>query len=102
MKSERPLQVSGYGVDGFGRDGLPRLASHDQSYVKFGGMADTVIHPNTSREVLILTGDYDCSASPAVDLSVPYELTAEGVELMRGELLIRSDEIREILGVPGT
>jgi len=95
VKSERPLQVSAYGVDGFGHDGLPRLASHDPSYVKFGGMADTVIHPNTSREVLTLVGDYECSASPAIDLRVPYELTAEGVELMRGALLMRSDEIIE-------
>jgi hypothetical protein len=65
-------------------------------------MADTVIHPNTSREVLVLTGDYDCSASPAIDFCVPYELTAEGIELMRGELVIRGDEIRERLGIPGT
>jgi len=98
VKSERPLQVSGHGVDGWGRDGLLRLARHDPSYVKFGGMADTVIHPNTSREVLTLVGDYDCSASPAIDLSVPYELTAEGVELLRGELLIRGDEIIEAVG----
>jgi len=95
VKSERPLQVSQYGVDGMGRDGLLRLASHDRSYVKFGGMANTVIHANTSREVLTLVGDYDCSASPAMDLSVSYELTAEGVDLVRGELLIRGDEIHE-------
>lgn len=97
VKAEPPFKVSQYGVDGFGRDGLLRLASHDPSYVKFGGMADTVIHPNTSLEVLTLVGDYDCSASPGIDLSVPYELTAEGVELMREELLIRSDEIIEAL-----
>jgi len=101
VKAVQPLKVSRFGVDGNCREGLPRLASRDPSYVKYGGMADTVIHPNTSREVLMLTGDYDCSASPAINLSVLYELTAEGVELMRGELLIQSDEIMEIQGIPG-
>ena len=102
VKAEPPFEVSELGVDGFGHAGLPRLASRDRSYAKYGGMADTVIHPNTSREVLTLVGDYDCSASVGIDLSVPYELTAEGAELMRGELLIRSDEIIDILGIPGT
>jgi hypothetical protein len=93
VRVDAPFSVNKYGVDGNGHEGLPRLVSRESAFARYGDMADTVIHPGTSREVLALGGDWNPSASPAIDACFSYELAAEGMPLTRGDMVIRADAI---------
>lgn len=90
-----PYSISQFGIDGNGSEGLPRFPSAEPEWVSFGGMADIVIHPGTSRPVFGIKDKWSPEA-PA-DLEIEFELAAVGVPLQIGTYTFRSCEIVERL-----
>jgi hypothetical protein len=97
VKVNPPFGVSEWGVDGNGREGLPRLVTREPGFVRYGGSGNDVVHPGTYREVLTVGGDWRPEA--ALDVRFTYELTAEGIPLTAGEVVIPAAEIES--GVTG-
>jgi len=93
-----PFHVSKNGVDGNGNEGLPRLVSRDRSRVRYGGNADVVIHPNTSRDIFGIAGDFDLSKSESTEVHLSYEMTAEGISLIQRDLSIPRHKIMKAIG----
>jgi len=60
------------------------LVSRGDSFVRYGGMGDVLIHPGTVRDVLAVKGSFDDEQPDLPDLEVTYELTAEEVQLECG------------------
>lgn len=88
---DSPFAVNRYGVDGNGREGLPRLVARDADFARFGGTGNDVVHPGTYREVLTVGGNWRPEA--ALDVRFTYELTADGIPMTTGEIVIPADEI---------
>lgn len=91
VRVDPPFSVNRWGVDGNGKEGLPRLVTRDPAVARYGGTGDDVVHPGTYREVLTVGGDWRPEA--ALDVRFTYELTADGIPLATGEVVIPAAEI---------
>lgn len=91
VRVDPPFSVNRYGVDGNGREGLPRLVSRDSGVTRYGGTGADVVHPGTCHEVLVVGGDWRPEA--ALDVRFAYDLTAEGTPLASGEVVVPAVEI---------
>lgn len=86
---EQIYQIYQYGLDGNGKEGLPRLTTaRDSQWRSWGGAGDTVIHPSTNLDVLALEGTFDPAQPGFTDLSVEYKIAAEDMVLNEGTLHI--------------
>ena len=91
---KKPHSVDYYGIDGNKTEGLSRLSLRGAANVQYGGMADTVIHPRTQREICAISGEVDESESQAAsDISLEYELASEDFPLAQDTLVVPGSEI---------
>ncbi|MBC8492881.1 MAG: ATP-binding protein [Chloroflexi bacterium] len=89
-----PYQISRFGLDGNGNEGLPRLAvPSDSRWKRYGGGGDVVIHPFTEKEVTIVSCQFGADDAAVVDLELDYEVAAEGSRLETGTLAIPAAEL---------
>ncbi len=87
-----PYTISPYGADGNMNDGLPRIPSQSESRA-WGGNADIVIHPGTTRDVFCLNGEVAAGLGIAYDLVVDYEVAADGAQLRLDTLSLKGSDI---------
>lgn len=87
-------QVYRFGLDGNGHEGLPRLTSaRDSEWLRYGGSGDTVIHPGTNLDVLVLSGTFDPDKSGFTDQTIGYQIAAEGMSLAEGTLQLEVNSL---------
>lgn len=79
-----PYQISEYGIDGNRHFGLTELTSSILSdEKKYGSSVDVVIHPGIVHDVTAVKVEIDTTQSPSsvFDLTLDYQIAAEGIEL---------------------
>jgi len=87
-------QVYRFGLDGNGNEGLPRLTSaRDSEWLRYGGSGDTVIHPSTNLDVLVLSGTFDPAKPGFTDQTIGYQIAAEGMSLAEGTLQLEVNSL---------
>lgn len=93
VRVSRPFEIDWYGIDGSRNEGLARLSSMDNTFLRYGGMGEVVIHPGTVREVFAIKGTFNGEFSDLKNLEMEYEVAAEGFRLVKGIFRIFADEI---------
>lgn len=89
-----PFKLNRFGVDGNSNEGLPRLLGRNENqWVRYGGNAQVVIHPETNLEVAsIHLGLWSSSPDPPDEgVVIEYEITADGIQMVKGERKVSFD-----------
>ena len=88
IRSRGPFSESGYGLDGNGNLGLPRIPqAFDSGNLGYGGDGAIIIPAGVMHDVICL--DYRGNpASPPDKVEIEYELSAEGIEPIRNTLTV--------------
>lgn len=83
------------GLDGGGRNGLPRLIKgiYRTDFLSYGANADIVIHPGTIHEVTAIRFSAPKTSSKIDDLIIDSEIVAEDVKSIMTKTVIKGDEI---------
>ena len=98
-------QLTPYGVDGNGREGLRRLANAaDRAMmVQYGGPTNVPIHPGTTQDVaaLVATVKLEHGRLTLVppELDIEYEIAAEDVSLFGGHQAVTQPEMLQAVGL---
>lgn len=82
-----PWGLFQYGLDGAGHFGVPPLPGSTENTPRFGGDASTVVHPNVSIDVAVITWKGDKALNPG-PLAISYEVAAIGQMLTDGKLSV--------------
>lgn len=89
IKTSGPCNISQFGLDGNGTEGLARLVTpRDAQWVSYGGTGDIVIHPSTRFDILALRGTFDPDKSGFTDQVMDYQIAAENMKLINDTLRI--------------
>jgi Putative DNA-binding domain len=91
--AQPPFSVYEYGFDGNSNHGLPQLLSRRDGSVHFGGSGDVFIHPGAIHPVTVVSARFDPGSFP--DLSLEYEICAEGVPLEKRYLSVPGRDLLE-------
>lgn len=88
FNATEPFKPSELGVDGNGNHGLKRLLKGPDLKHRFGSTDDIVIHPGTSHQItrIDLRTYTQCRQPPLENLIINFELSAEGVQMVRGSI----------------
>lgn len=80
--------IAQYGLDGWGRDGLPPIpqSGRDASIPKFRGDANTVVHPGVTLDVTRIKCKPSTPLPASVDIN--YKVAAANAELLSGMVTI--------------
>jgi len=83
-----PFKSNFWGVDGNNNEGLPRLLGRrENQWIRYGGGAQIVIHPETTLEVASIDlGSGTSNPDPPDEgVIIEYEITADGIQMVKGE-----------------
>jgi hypothetical protein len=87
-----PFKIADYGIDGNGNRGMKRIPTRD-SFTKYIGGTDLVLHPETSHEVDKIVLNEIGIDDNISDLIIEYKIIAEGMKLMTGEIIKSKEKL---------
>ena len=89
-----PFRLAQFGLDGNGREGLPKLPRSGQMY-RYGANSTFVIHPSTVHEVAKLDLGFGLNkpSVPTGTVIIEYEITAEDSQIIRSSKSIDLDSV---------
>jgi hypothetical protein len=87
-----PYGLYHFGIDGNGHQGLPELVNSRDGAIRFGGSADIFIHPDVTYPVAAISAVFGADSNPP-DLNMNYEFCADGVALVKGQLVLSRSQL---------
>jgi len=87
-----PFNISEYGVDGNRNRGM-KLIPTKESFKKYEGGSELVIHPETYHEVDKVVMNEIGLDNIIDDLLIEYRITAEGMKINSGKIFIKKEEL---------
>jgi hypothetical protein len=93
FSSSQPFNRSHYGLDGKMNEGMKRLLSASSGMPnRYGDGANVIIHPGMACEIAVIGLGFN-PKKPTEDLTINYEIAAEGVPLTSGGKVITLKEM---------
>jgi hypothetical protein len=93
FSSSQPFNRSQYGLDGNMTEGMKRLPSASSGMPnRYGDGVNVIIHPGMVCEIAVIRLGFN-PKKPTEDLTINYEIAAEGVPLAIGEKIITLKEM---------
>lgn len=91
---KKPYQISGWGLDGNRRTGLPKLVETPRGdKTRFGSNANIVIHPASILNVTTIEGEILESVTTLEDVQIDAEISAEDIRMVKQTVIIPGNEI---------
>lgn len=99
VEVNKPHKIFDYGIDGNGTFGLKRLSSGNTYHQKYGSEQTIVIHSGITHDVTAINVEFDINTAKNIpNVEIDYKLTAEGIQIYEGKVIIKISEILEIFG----
>jgi hypothetical protein len=94
LKVNKPYKISGFGLNGNGRTGLPQLVKTPRDRkLRFGGNADIVIHPSSILDITRIEVRVHEENMNLVDAHIESEISAEDFRILKETIIVKGTEI---------